>query len=152
MENKRKILVIEDDGKHYMDARNFFSEHSELEVRYANSYERAKKIMYDSEGKIKEGIDGVISDIYFPIDYQESTQEDPMGVRVAIELSNQNVPFVLNTAGYHHGKKYEWINGLAYSQGWRIIDNGICNDIEVDTKNWEKAYETLEDLIKKSKE
>lgn len=149
----KKILVIEDNFKHEEDARRFFRTQPDVEVTYASDYQRASEIMlsYDREaGKNTRGdIDGVISDIYFPlISEGECNQPEPIGVAVALQLSQVGVPFVLNTAGYHHGKKYEWINVLAMDQGWKIIDSSSDREKDADSKNWEAAYQSLEEKMK----
>ena len=148
-----KILVIEDDFKHKQDARKFFEAQPDVEVTFASNYLDARKVMFDSDKetyeRIKGNIDGVISDVYFPLtSSQQWNQPEPIGVRVAVELSQLGIPFVLNTAGYHHGRRYEWINQFARDQGWEIIDTGSDYEQDTDSKNWERAYQSLEERMK----
>ncbi|MFH1431251.1 MAG: hypothetical protein ABIG37_02175 [Nanoarchaeota archaeon] len=149
----KKILVIEDNSNHKQDAQEFFEAQPDVEVTYASNYSDAEKVMFGRDKatweRIKGEIDGVISDIYFPLtSSQQWDQPEPIGVRVAVELSQLEIPFVLNTAGYHHGRRYEWINQFARDQGWKLVDN--CEDYEKDTdsKNWEEAYQSLEEKMK----
>lgn len=152
----RKILVIEDSLKHTSDAKKFF-ESQDADVQYKMRYNRASEVMYEyglKEGSPRRQIigckfDGVISDIYFPLSFSPDwNQPEPIGIRVAIELSQLGTPFVLNTAGFHHGRRFEWINQLAYNQGWTLIDSGEeLHEGEADTKNWEKAYKALEEKM-----
>ena len=151
---KTKILVIEDDREHRLDAMDFFESLLDVEVVYAKNYREAESVMldYDREkgGRVKGDIDGVISDIYSPLTSNPHwNQPEPIGVRVAIELTQVGLPFVLNTAGYHHGRKYEWIHQFAGSQRWTLVDN--CGDYEQesDSKNWKRAYEALEKKLMK---
>ncbi len=147
----KKILVIEDDEKHIADAKEFFKEIKDWEVTYATNYEEASKIMFEDPHRFERGkgnLDGIISDIYFPLNSRPKFEEEkqPIGVRVKIESGEMGVPCVLNTAGYHHGAKYEWINGLAYFQRWKIIDVEPLDpgkEDESNYKNWKEAYEEL---------
>jgi len=152
----KKILVIEDEPKHKEDAQKFFETlQDDVEVVYASTLYEAEPIMttYDSEAhKIIPSIDGVISDIYFPLnDDPQCNQPEPIGVGVAIELSKYEIPFVLNTAGYHHGRKYQWICHLARSQDWEIIDASDCEK-DADSKNWDWAYRELKEKMKTPEE
>ena len=147
-EMKKRILVIEDGKKHQEDAREFFTTQPDVEVVYAKNYDEARKIMFARDEKtreiIKGNIDAVISDIYFPLThYPKWNQPEPIGIQVAVEMSQLGVPFVLNTAGYHHGRRYEWINGFARKQGWSLIDTGRNYEVDSDKKDWERAFKTL---------
>lgn len=151
----KKILVIEDDPKHKKDAQAFFKGKPDVEAVYASMYSEAEKIMFNSDEKtrkrIKGNIDGVISDIYFPLSSERNgqwNQPEPIGVRVAVELSQLGIPFVLNTAGYHHGRRYEWIHQFAADQDWILIDVYGDYELDNDSKNWASAYEALEEKIK----
>ncbi|MFH1612062.1 MAG: hypothetical protein ABH887_02235, partial [bacterium] len=130
------ILVIEDNQKHTEDAKNFF-ETQDVTVTYVSNYSDTREIMFKFNQEtfkhdVNKDIDGVISDIYFPLtDNPQWNQPEPIGVRVAVELSQLRVPFVLNTAGYHHGRKYEWIHSFAQKQKWSLIDTG--EDYESDS-------------------
>ncbi len=154
---KKQILVIEDNEKHIQDAKDFFRLNPDVDVICATNYLEARNDMFKKISDAKTGrdvlskgnIDGVISDIYFPLSSNEPfDQPEPIGVRVAVELSQLSMPFVLNTAGYHHGIKYEWINQLARSQNWKLVDTGRDYEKDSDSKNWQEAYQTLERMIK----
>jgi hypothetical protein len=107
-----------------------------------------------AERLAKEGLIGVISDIYFSLqgpvkigDRLVDPEPQPIGVRVAVELSQLGVPFVLNTAGYHHGMKYSWINGMAREQGWTLIDASDDHFKDAETKDWGLAYRSLQAVV-----
>lgn len=158
---KKKILVIEDTVKHLEDAKAFFASLADkVEVVYARDGVEAKyyQVDVDETGscipKPREGIDGIISDIYFPLNQKDSrfNTPEPIGVEVALIAKQIGIPCVLNTAGYHHGSKYEWINALARLQGWSLVDAHMDDsnpNKEADSKNWKWAYEKLERMIKK---
>lgn len=94
-----KILVVEDEFMHRIDARKFFSGLGrEIEVVSASNFHEASSALSDSAH-----IDGVITDIYFPLCAAERwDQPEPIGIRVALMCEERKIPFVLNTAGYHH--------------------------------------------------
>ncbi len=153
MKMTKRILVIEDTYKHRTDAERFFEGISDLEVEYAETYSDASKIMLDYDREtwknVKGSVDGVISDIYFPLtDSGHWTQPEPIGVRVAIELETVGMPFVLNTAGYHHGSRYEWINSLARDRKWPLVDASSDYHREGDTKSWAEAWKKLEERMR----
>jgi hypothetical protein len=155
----KKILVIEDNKKHIADAKEFFKEVQDWDITYATNYEEASEIMFEDRNKFerrKGNLDGIISDIYFPLNSMQkfNHSEDPIGVRVKIESEKLGIPCVLNTAGYHHGAKYEWIASLAYFQKWKIIDVEPIDpskEDEEDYKNWRDAYEELKYKIDDSR-
>jgi len=152
----RRILVIEDDSKHRSDAERFFESISDLEVHYAKHYGEVRQARTGISNRTHERIheplrfDGVISDIYFPFTRKRRREPEPealpIGVKVAVELSEEEIPFVLNTAGYHHGARYEWVNEMSIQQGWDLID-ASQSDTEADSKNWAEAYKCLEDKM-----
>ena len=145
----KTILVIEDDMDQLSAARGYFETKGNNMI-YATTYDEARKYIPTKFCKPESKVDGVISDVYFPLStHREWNQEEPIGVRVAIELSAAGIPFVLNTAGYHHGRKYAWIDQLAKNQGWVLIDSGDDSNHEEDSssKNWQLAYEVLNKQI-----
>jgi hypothetical protein len=152
-----KILVIEDSEKHINDAREFFQNIPEIEVVYVKSF---RDLIGYSGTKIEEGaqqylrvgkVDGVISDIYFPYDVSPNgywQQEEPVGVMVMMLCRKHGIPCVLNTAGYHHGSKYQWIFELQGELGLeRIVDASGDYFKEAETKNWPLAYKRLQDIL-----
>jgi hypothetical protein len=140
-----KILVIEDNEKHLNDAKAFFSGIVGLEVIYAEDYRKSKV----SE-KILE-VDGVISDIFFPLAKGDNTwgQEEPIGVSIMMRCREMKLPCILNTSGYHHGSRYQWICDLQRDLKLpEIVDSSGDYFKDAETKNWKYAYEALTELIK----
>ena len=140
----KKIIVIEDNEKHLKDAQDFFA--TKCDEVVASFYKDFKSVM----DTLKDGeIDGVISDIYFPHskDYPEV---QPIGVVVMMLCRERNIPCKLNTAGFHHGSKYQWIHELTQKFKFpMMLDMGDQNfytlggEGEAQAKNWEYAYSFL---------
>ena len=160
------ILIIEDDEKHILDARSELFGCAYYARNGGPSYTLLEAIKKNNDMGLPVNIyaktyreaspwfgnvDGVISDIYFPLDSREPfNQPEPIGVRVAYELEKLNKPFVLNTAGYHHGAKYQWIFEMANQNNWPIIEAGSSSGEGV-TKKWEDAHTKLISLIDENK-
>lgn len=147
---EKTILVIEDDLKHLDDAKKFFAD-KDVKVIYVRTLREASKYLPPSKVEIA----GVISDIYFPLtdDHGTWSNPEPIGVRVGIVCRDHNLPCVLNTAGYHHGAKYEWICQMSYGvvEGFPpIIDASSDYHKEAQTKDWKEAFNALLLLINKS--
>ena len=106
----RDILIIEDEEKHIKDAKNYFSRLDGLKLYYSNNYLDAHEII------LKKKLDGVISDVFFPLSgLGRYSQMEPIGVRLAIELTQKKIPFVLNTSMHHHSERLEWLSGVVPS-------------------------------------
>lgn len=146
---EKTILVIEDDSKHLDDAKKFFAD-KDVKIIYARTLRETSKYLPPSKVEIA----GVISDIYFPLTYEHGTwsNPEPIGVRVGIVCRDHNIPCVLNTAGYHHGARYQWIFDMSTGavKGFPpMVDASGDYHEEAQTKNWKEAFETLLSLMKK---
>ncbi len=171
-----KILVIEDDPRHLEDAKNFFSSTEKgkgADEFYVNAFkkylkeEKVKKIFslrknldvifacdyreaFRSENNPKkylESFDGVISDIYFPLNARNGrfNNPEPIGVVVSEICREIGIPCVLITDGYHHGPRFEWIN--VYQQMFgrpNMIDITHLKDrgplLKKGSKRWDEAF------------
>lgn len=139
-----KILVIEDNQKHLNDAKEFFSTIEGVEVVYAVDYRNSRV-----KEKLTE-VQGVISDIFFPLQKGDSTwgQEEPIGVSIMIRCREMKLPCILNTSGYHHGSRYQWICSLQRDLELpEIVDASGDYFKDADKKNWKQAFEELQKLI-----
>ena len=144
---KMRILVIEDTRKHLDDANEFFATHPEVQIRCAYTFDGAMTAL--KEGKV----DGVISDIYFPTSSMFKTNIEAGGVVIALICREKGIPCVLNTAGWHHGSKYQWIHHLAIDGFFPYMVDASSPDNEegeAETKNWKKAFRMLSELITES--
>lgn len=139
-----KILVIEDTEKHIREAKDFFKNKQDTNLVFAKTFEDAERHL------VKGQVDGVISDIFFPLRKSPPwSQEEPIGVAVMILCRERNIPCILNTAGYHHGSRYQWICELQQELHLPgIIDASGDSYAEADTKNWEGAYNALCEISK----
>lgn len=146
-----KILVIEDNEKHLNDAKAFFANIDDVKVTFIEDFEPIEDTIEGwSLPTFFDLFDGVISDIFFPrfANSKEWGQEEPIGVGVMILCKELGKPCILNTAGYHHGSKYQWILTLQRSLDLPdMVD--ACGDYfkEADEKNWERALAELRKLI-----
>lgn len=175
-----KILVVEDDTKHLQDAKIFFqSLEGQVEVVYATSFNDAREqirkyTVYtgecskdDRRGISEYSLDGIITDIFMPastrrpeddreseyakriIDYT-TTNLVPAGIGIAAIANKAGIPFVICTAGYHHGVKYEWINGLSGALEWGDMADSSGDHFEdAASKQWSYAYELLTERMEK---
>jgi len=162
-----RILVIEDNPKHLKDAKDFFAEKKDVEVIYRMSLSDEDK--NDGWGSVSHMlgvtrylISGVISDIYFPyyisakikgdsfrkgrVIEAQWREEYPLGL-VVHKLCGDEIPCVLNTAGYHHGPKLQWIQDM----GIDMVDAGDQYFVDSDKKDWARAFEELERAIEVAK-
>lgn len=140
-----RILVIEDTKSHIEAAKEFFKDKSGIEVVFAEDYLSARPL---------ESFDGVISDIFFPLKKGDTTwgQVEPIGVSIMIQCQKGNIPCVLNTAGYHHGSRYQWICDLQRTLELpEIVDATGDYFKDADKKNWERAFEKLKEAIASKK-
>ncbi len=153
----KKILVIEDDLKHLEDAKKFFEAlEGEFEITYASDYESGCELYYDEEKEefdvngLKK-YDGVISDIFFPRNKRDKATE-PVGVSVMMQCYMLKIPCILNTAGYHHGIRYQWISDLQIRMFLpAMVDASSDYGFEeANQKNWQRAFENLLELLNKN--
>jgi len=147
-QSKLNILVIEDNEKHLEDAERFFVIHcGRVNVIFAKTYWEAAEYLDAAK------VDGIISDIHFPRnDHPNWSQPEPIGAMVMVLCRERKIPCILNTDGYHHGSRNQWICDLQRSLGLpEIVDASTDYRKEAETKNWKKAYEKLlEEISKKS--
>jgi len=155
------LLVIENDEKHLADAKEIFESIDGLQTQYASDWMRAQQIMFEWSttlglplNKDNPLVDGVITDLYFPMyieDPQEIYNDKPNGLIVAATCQNIDLPYVICTAGYHHGSKYEWANKMHRAmRGPEMID-ASRDEYEANQKNWKEAYDKLKKIIEISK-
>jgi len=162
----KKILIVEDGEQHRKDAQEYFNGlEGQTELVFATYFGSAHSSIYAHQTG-EQHFDGAIVDIYMPqsrpkeIDPRMppmvaehfrgmSENLEPCGVGLAALLEKLKVPFVLNTAGYHHGTKYEWIHNTCGDLNWPLVDVSGDYNTEAPRKNWERAYTTLERLMNK---
>lgn len=144
-----KILVIEDNRKHMDDAIDFFEKMENVVFEMAYDYRQARAELEKGE------IDGVISDIYFPYNSDDERPgfrtEEPIGVGILMLCREKKIPCILNTSGYHHGSRYQWIFDLLgfADLPFALVDSGKWDNKEgeSESKNLEEAFGRLQRLI-----
>lgn len=149
-----KILLVEDQSSHMAEAEAVLRATGVEYVTASDEY-GAMEILREHRlyGDI---IEGVITDIFIPhanFSPYHREADQPCGLAVALEAERLGLPFVLCTAGYHHGAKYDWICGMGRLRGWpEIIDGHPEEDeyyAEVEHKDWQKALDVLQERLNK---
>ncbi|MFA6424180.1 MAG: response regulator [Candidatus Magasanikbacteria bacterium] len=146
----RRILVVEDNAKHLDDARAYAADLIECEVDFATTLAEAMVLLTANK------YDGVISDVFFPADDQSSADTFENALALNKKLREMRIHHVFNTAGNHHGKKYDgflhktpeliWVPGSEYP-GDLFVSSGMVieayphdSDGEHATKQWQAAF------------
>ncbi len=170
----RRMLVIEDSPEHMADARALFSAMEGLETSYASSWEEVNRFnrrpdqspndpvilenllysmpVYKTVGaELVPIVDGVITDLFFPLESWDLGYEEPNGLIAAAVCKDLGIPYVVCTAGYHHGRKYEWAHQMLLQglRGPKMVDcyDRLDSEAEAPQKNWLAAYEKLKELV-----
>jgi len=102
-------------------------------------------------GEITPLVDGVITDLFVPISNRglREINEGPNGLVVAATCQRLKIPYIICTAGYHHGSKYNWANHMHRAMGGpEMIDNG-GSESEAEHKDWKSAYKVLKEIVEK---
>lgn len=141
-----RVLVVEDDMSHMAAALSV--------LKGAGVQSQACMCSDDAlAGLAAGGVDGIITDLFMPQSFMHPYRhsQDPCGLAVALAAEKLGVPFVICTAGYHHGARYNWICGIGRSRGWpEMVDSYDQSDpeqAEASSKDWARALEKLQALI-----
>jgi len=147
-----RILVVEDSTQHLADAARIGREMG-LEIIEAKTVRIGEtEIATDFKPADFVPVDGVVTDIYmvFAAMPEDQSEHQAGGLVVAAAALKYKIPFVLCTAGNHHGAKYQWISSMCSNLGWRVIegwgsDRGARHhrDYESPEKNWAEAFNAL---------
>lgn len=144
-----RLLVVEDKSNHQKDAKKCLkTKFKNVVVDIATTYKNARDMLENAT------YDGVLSDVFFPnmdekgdIKHIASCLKDgkgfvgrkftletckdlfknelPYGVLIGHYLLNKNLPIVLITDTYHHGKKTEPVNGWSKSKQVPLVDRDV---------------------------
>lgn len=150
----KRILVIEDDPKHLNDAKEFFRQVENVKVTFVEDYQSAigeTAYLDETQRTTLEDYDGIISDIFFPLikSHGKWGQPEPIGVAIMMLCERLKLPCILNTAGYHHGSRYQWICSLQRRFDLpEIVDATKDHFEDAESKNWGTAFRMLSTLIK----
>lgn len=147
-----RILVVEDNPELMKAAvAAIQAANAEHEVVQATNFLEACDGLLDWPG-----VDAVITDLFicdgsFVAIKDEPNQ--PRGLGVVLIAREKKVPCVVCTAGFHHGSKYNWICKIGRELDWpEMVDQplDLYNfETESQSKDWEKALETLFRLRRK---
>jgi len=159
----KKILVIEDNPQHVADANAYFlqlmltGEITDTEFIYKKYLKDALPFLggaqfpqldWDKSEDYLECpdrmVDGVISDIEFPLNAAHRTPFQ-IGVGVMCVCRERGIPCILNTSHWHHGETIDWICQLGRRLRWpEIVDGPEVNIGEATQKNWALAWRSLQ--------
>tara|TARA_Y100000310_G_C20683871_1_gene817727 strand:+ start:2815 stop:3300 length:486 start_codon:yes stop_codon:yes gene_type:complete len=155
---EQRIVVVEDGIDHIRDAEAYFKAIQNLKVDYATNYDEVFGLVCDKEqcrgrsepGRMRfaprEDLTGVISDVFFP-SFVGGPSTDPNGIRVALKLEAEKIPFVLNTSEYHHSDKVQWISDICQDRQWYMIDSSSDRWSNAEHKDWKTAWTVLQRII-----
>lgn len=150
-----KILVIENNPEELRKAGEILTE-AGIEVVCASDFEQASEFLgidgfCPGRGSMdKPQVDGVLSDIFFPLikdgyfNDQYMGDDDPIGVAVATICREQKLPCILVTSQFHHGAKLQWVTMMVRALGMPEIEDQYP---EESSKPWERGLEELLKLI-----
>lgn len=164
MKETLEILIVEDNPKHLVDAQQITGLYRDINFTYVTH-------LAEAEGRLAEKkYDAVVTDALFPKD--EHSSPTAASVDLIQKLYNLGIPFVINTAGNHHGKAYEPVLKAVY-EIFRAMRNdtghfaGLSETLlatgkiieaypedkegEKDAKQWEAAINYTLLLIESSK-
>lgn len=136
-----EILVVEDNSKHLADAHEVAGTYMNIKFTYAET-------LVEAEAAIQQNrFDAVVTDAFFPAD--KSAEPEGNVAVLAPLLLERSIPYVINTAGNHHGKRFEQLRlpdcNRENLSGAVIEAYPEEINAEMDTKQWEAAinYATL---------
>ena len=141
---KIKLLVIEDKDNHQKDAKECLrTQFKDVVADFATTYKDTLQMLKNST------YDGVLSDVFLPniggkkdIEHMVSClkkgekftlkiykdlfkNEWPYGILIGSHALNKNLPIVLITDTYHHGKKTEPVNGWRKKKEVPMVDRDV---------------------------
>jgi len=142
-----RLLVVEDTSKHMDDARRYAQQLVGVTVDFASTLAEAMELLQ------KNAYDGVICDVFFPAAAGASTETFENAITLSTKLVEMGVQHVFNTAGNHHGRKYEgfiWktprvIHTENPDDCYDFRTTGMIiesyeSDADTDSKQWEAAF------------
>ena len=147
-----RILIVEDSASDMATAVEIIRTAGHEAIEATNALEGVNELQ-PRVGSPK--IDGVITDLFMPDgapDLDElsgiGVADQPRGLSVALRAEQLGIPFIICTAGYHHGTKYNWICQLGRQRSWpEMVDSATDRDdlftTEGPSKDWQKALDIL---------
>lgn len=147
-----KILVIEDNTKHIADAMNYAKKLNGCGMDFADNLTAAMELLENNS------YDGAICDVFFPKMAGDSADSCENAIIISSKLTELGIHHVFNTAGNHHGRKFEkfiWKTPIAihaenpddHSAKYHFLASGMVieaypqdSDSEKDSKQWQAAF------------
>lgn len=157
----RNILVIEDNTKHLVDAREFFGKINGFNFVFAENFTDAvctnEEERSDSYAERTPNLterlkryDGIITDLHFPIGKMAGNHPNSVhqiGIGIMLTAFYADIPCVATTDQDHHGEELQWITTLYRLCGerkYRMYD--VCWLVE-GKKDWQSAWKKLNEMM-----
>lgn len=146
MEVTVRILLIEDNPKHLDDARRYVQGLAGCTVDFATTLAEAMELL------AVNSYDSAISDVFFPAEAGASADTCENAIAISATLVEMGIHHVFNTAGNHHGKKFQafiWKTPKAVynDDDASFLMTGMVMEAypqeaeaEKDTKQWQAAF------------
>lgn len=149
-----RFLVVEDNQKHLNDARAYSQKLADCTVDFATTLAEAMDLL------AKNRYDGAICDVFFPAEAGASAETFENALALSTKLVELGIHHVFNTAGNHHGSKYDgflhktpkavyfpgkkrWETPSFLMSGMVIESYPDDSDTDKDTKQWQAAFRYL---------
>lgn len=140
-DSRVKILVVEDDPKHFGDAVRYVRQLQNCEVTYVDSLDRAVSLLEDIQ------FDGIISDVFFPAIVGGDADTYDNALTLANLAFEKKIHLVFNTSGNHHGEKYS-----GFQQEKSKIQESRLNQIEIKPFHFLSTLQVIESYPKGANE
>lgn len=137
------VLVVEDDPQQLASAKAILL--TDFQTVFVTRLDEAENVIKLLSGKIS----GIITDLHFPqreFEFEKDGNYPPAGLAVVAWAVENNIPVVVCSDIYHHNSGYfkGVIRVLALLQSYTYGDIPFSED----HKDWEKAKNSLQSLIK----
>ncbi|MFH1400673.1 MAG: response regulator [Nanoarchaeota archaeon] len=152
--SKKRILVVDGDGKRLKDAKRELDSREGVAAVYATNYVAARVVLENKGSKL----DGIITDLYFPCDdgtmwdHWDRTHGVPYGSGIVFYGITHDLPVVVCTAGprsdFKICKEYLEIR-QTYKDILPFIEPEPQRfEEECLRKDWKRAYDALEAMMR----
>jgi len=129
-----KILLVEDNQKHFEDAKAVLAA-AGVEFIHAENSESAEATLRGGNG-----ITHVITDLYMPaVHVYGDGSEEPCGISVALIVEELGIPFVICVEGNPNAPRHDWISEIGRRRDWPEIIGGVMSG----KKKWHEALEVV---------
>jgi len=132
-----ELLVVEDSPSHLADVKAEIQRRIDagikIKVDYASTLDEAMTLVAEKK------YDGIVSDVFFP--GLSGGEEESSGISMCEYAKKEDIPIVLCTSTYHHGKRTQPVHDYCMKHRVSMVDtfDGGDIDAEAETKQWYDA-------------